>query len=298
MKATKIAGGKAATGKIVAGIGGAFLLAVCAASVASSEPQAAPAPSLTPPAATSDADARKAAMASVMRNGSYLPRGSAPNSLLFNPPPPAAGSAAMARDEEGARAAIAMQGTPRWEQAKIDADLFTPKVTDTFSCAAGFKIGADTTPKLQALLLKSMMDFGLASYPTKNRYQRGRPFMANGKPTCTPDQEAILRKDGSYPSGHSAIGFGAGLILASVVPERAAELVARGRAFGDSRRICNVHWLSDIEEGRVVAAAVFARLNAEPAFVADLAAARAEIAEKRTSLPVPDCARENAALAM
>lgn len=280
--------------RILAGVGGAAALAACASAVASSEPQGAAAPT----AAASLDDAQKAAMAAVMRNGSYLPRGTAPNSLLFNPPPPAPGSAAMARDEEGARAAIAMQGTARWEQAKIDANLFTPSVTDTFSCAAGFRIGPETTPRVQALLLKSMMDFGLASYPTKNRYQRARPFMENGKATCTPDQEAVLRKDGSYPSGHSTIGFGMGLILADLVPDRAGELVARGRAFGESRRICNVHWLSDIEEGRVVAATVFARLNADPAFAADMAAARAELAEKRASLAAPDCARENAALAM
>lgn len=279
--------------KLAAGICGAIVIAAGAAGMAIGQAQVA-----TPAATTSQTDATRAAMAAIMRNGSYLPRGGAPNSLLFNPAPPAPGSAAKARDEAAAAAAIAMQGTPRWEQAKIDADLFTPKVTDTFSCAAGFRIGAETTPKVQALLLKSMMDFGLASYPTKNRYQRPRPFMENGKATCTPDQEAMLRKDGSYPSGHSAIGFGMGLILADLVPDRAGELVARGRAFGESRRICNVHWLSDIEEGRIVAAAVFARLNAEPAFAADVAAARAELAEKRASLPVPDCARENAALAM
>jgi acid phosphatase (class A) len=240
----------------------------------------------------------KAAMADMLRNGSYLPRGTAPSSLLYVPAPPAPGSVAMARDEEAARASLALQGTPRWEQAKIDANVFTPKVTDTFSCAAGFRIGQDTTPRLQALLLKSMMDFGLGGYPTKNRYQRARPFMESGKATCTPDQEALLRKDGSYPSGHSAIGFGMAMVLADLVPDRAGELIARGRAFGESRRICNVHWQSDIEEGRVVAAAVFARLNADPAFTADVAAVRAELAEKRASLPKPDCARENAALAM
>ena len=102
-----------------------------------------------------------------------------------------------------------------------------------------------------------------------------RPFTVNGRPSCTPAHEAILRADGSYPSGHSALGYGWGLILAEAIPGRAAELVARGRSFGDSRRICNVHWLSDIEEGRIVATAVVARHNAEPAFQADLAAARA-----------------------
>jgi acid phosphatase (class A) len=122
--------------------------------------------------------------------------------------------------------------------------------------------------------------------------------MENGKPTCTTEAEAVLRRDGSYPSGHSALGFGWGLILAQVVPDRAAELVARGRAYGDSRRICNVHWLSDIEEGRVVASAVVARLNAEPAFRADLDAARAEVAALAERNPGTDCAAEAALLAL
>jgi acid phosphatase (class A) len=86
-------------------------------------------------------------------------------------------------------------------------------------------------------------------------------------------------------------------VLAEVIPDRAAELVARGRAFGDSRRICNVHWLSDIEEGRVVATAVVARLNAEPAFRADVEAARAEVEALKGKAPAPDCALENRALA-
>jgi acid phosphatase (class A) len=85
--------------------------------------------------------------------------------------------------------------------------------------------------------------------------------------------------------------------MAELVPDRAAQLVARGRAFGDSRRVCNVHWLSDVEEGRVVSTAVFARLHAEPAFRADLDAVRAELKHQQGKLAAPDCTRENAALA-
>lgn len=227
----------------------------------------------------------------------YLPRGAAPDSLLLNPLPPAPGSAAMARDQEAAKAATALRGTPRWQQAAIDADLFAPNATAVFSCAAGIPIGAETTPKLDHLLRRMGPDLALAVYPTKKKYTRPRPFMENGEPTCTPQDEGMLRQDGSYPSGHSAIGYGWGLVLAQIVPDRTAQLVARGGSFGDSRRICNVHWLSDIEEGRVVATAVVARLNAEPAFRADVEAARAEVDSLRASLAAPDCALENRALA-
>ncbi len=233
--------------------------------------------------------------ASLMAGG-YLPRGSVPDSLLINPRPPAKGSAAQARDKEASRAALALRGTLRFEQAAIDAELFGPDTTGIFSCAAGFTIGTGTTPKLNALMRKMGPDLAFAVYPTKRLYQRPRPFTVNKQPTCTPKDEAMLAKDGSYPSGHSAIGYGWGLVLAEVVPDRAAQLVARGIAFGDSRRVCNVHWLSDVEEGRSVAAAVVARLHAEPAFRADVEAARAEVEALRGKLPAPDCSREKIAL--
>lgn len=230
--------------------------------------------------------------------GGYLPRAALPDSLLINPPPPSARSAAAKRDEEAARAALALRGGPRWEQARLDAEIFAPTTTDLFSCAAGIPIGLDTMPRTTALMRKMAADVAMAVYPTKRRYQRERPFIHNHKPTCTPQDEAVLRRDGSYPSGHSAIGYGWGLALAEIVPDRAAQLVARGRSFGDSRRVCNVHWLSDIEEGRTVAAAVVARLHAEPAFRADLEAAREEVAAMRARTAALDCVRENAALAV
>lgn len=249
-----------------------------------------------PVAAAKPQDAMPQRGASLMAGG-YLPRGTVPDSLLLNPLPPAPGSAAEARDVEAANAALALQGSPRWDQAAIDADLFSPNTIGLFSCAAGITLDPAKLPKLAALLRKAGPDMAMAVYPTKRKYQRARPFTVNNRPTCTPKDEALLRRDGSYPSGHSAIGYGWGLLLAELVPNRAAELVARGRAFGDSRRVCNVHWLSDVEEGRVVATAVYARLHAEAAFRADVEAARAEIETQRAALPAPDCARENAALA-
>ena len=264
----------------------ALALAGCmAANAASSDTPAAKPPG--------DAAAQRAGLLA----GGYLPRGAAPDSLLLNPPPPAPGSPDEARDIAAANAALALHGSPRWDQAAIDAELFSPTSLGIFSCAAGFAIDPARLPRLAALLRKAGPDLAMAVYPSKRKYQRPRPFMVNGHPVCTPKDEALLRSDGSYPSGHSAIGYGWGLILAEIVPERSAQLVARGRAFGDSRRVCNVHWLSDVEEGRVVAAAVYARLHAEAAFRADLEAARSEVEAQRSTLAAADCARENGALA-
>lgn len=222
-----------------------------------------------------------------------------PNSLTLLPPPPARGSAAEARDDEAAKAAVALHGGPRWDLATEDAGLAFPAAAGTFSCAVGTAITEGDTPKLYGLLRRTIYDMGRAPYPTKNKYARARPFTVNGKPMCTPALDGPLRADGSYPSGHAAIGWGWALILAEVAPDRADEVLARGRAFVESRRICNVHWASDLEEGRTMGAAVVARLHAEEAFRADLAAARAELAAARARglAPNRDCAKEAAQLA-
>jgi acid phosphatase (class A) len=228
----------------------------------------------------------------------YLPSGAAPNSLTLLPPPPTLGSAAQARDEEAAKAAVAAFDGPRWKQAVEDADLHFPKVAETFSCAVGVRITEADTPRLYVLLRRTLVDVGLSTYPTKQKYQRARPFMIDGQSTCTPDEEALLRQDGSYPSGHSAVGWGWALILAEAAPDRADAILARGRAFGQSRVACNVHWLSDVEEGRMMASATVARLHDDAAFQADLMAARAEIelARAKGLNPTRDCARESAQL--
>ncbi len=224
----------------------------------------------------------------------YLAPGTAPSSLTLLPPPPAAGSAAQARDDEAAKAAVALNGTPRWTLATHDAELKFPKAAETFACAMDVKISEADTPALYVLLRRTLADNGLSTYPTKNKYKRARPFTVNGAPICTPNEEQVLRNDGSYPSGHSAIGWGWALVLTEVAPDRANEILARGRAFTNSRVVCNVHWMSDTEEGRTMASAVVAKLQSNPDFQADVEAAKAEVAAARAKglKPAGDCAAE------
>ncbi|MBW8785570.1 MAG: phosphatase PAP2 family protein [Novosphingobium sp.] len=228
----------------------------------------------------------------------YLSAAELPDGLVLIPPPPAPGSAAEARDREAQSRALTLRGSPRWALATSDAELFTPGDTAALACAAGRQIDGTATPLTYRLLRRAGSDFSNSTVSTKNRYNRARPFMVNHQPSCTPSAEEVLRHNGSYPSGHSAMGYGWSMVLSELIPQRTTALVARGRAFGDSRRICNVHWLSDTEEGRVTATATFARLQASPAFAADLAAARNELASVPPIAPKRDCAAEAAALAL
>ena len=230
----------------------------------------------------------------------YLQPDSFPNSLALLPPPPADGSAAFALDKEVSRKALALRGSPRWELAIEDANLKFPEAAGTFSCALGIPITEQHTPHVYMLLRRTLTDAGLSTYAAKNKYQRKRPFVVNKEPTCTPDEEKHLMKDGSYPSGHTALGWAWALILTEIAPDRADAILARGRAFGESRVVCNVHWHSDVVEGRFMGAAAVARLHADPAFRNAMDAAKAEYAAVRAKglKPSRDCDAEAKALAI
>jgi acid phosphatase (class A) len=67
-------------------------------------------------------------------------------------------------------------------------------------------------------------------------------------------------------------------VLAELIPSRADAIIERGRDFTWSRVVCDVHYPSDVEAGRTVAAAAIARLHADAEFREMMDAARAELA--------------------
>ena len=211
----------------------------------------------------------------------YLATEELPDSLNLVGAPPADGSAAFARDQEISTESLAQRGTDRWDQAVQDAELMFPAAADAFAEAIGFEISEEDTPYLYMLLRRTLADAGLSTYAAKKHYNRSRPFMVNDEPICTPDEEELLRKDGSYPSGHTAIGWAWALILCEVVPEKTDAILARGYEFGQSRVICNVHWQSDVDAGRIMAGAAVARLHADENFLHDLERAKQEAASVR-----------------
>lgn len=252
----------------------------------------------TPPAPVSALDVGELRPGSGYLNG-YLSRAQIPDSLALLPPPPAQGSAAYAADVEAYRALTALQGGARGRQATRDADLQFPQAAGAFACALGVTISEQATPNLNMLLRRTLTDAGVVAYKAKEKYRRTRPFVAFDAPSCTPADEAMLRKDGSYPSGHAALGWAWALMLTELAPERTDALLQRGRSFGQSRGICGVHWKSDIEAGRLVGSATVARLHDSAVFRAQMAAARDELARQRTAGQVPsaaDCAAEAASL--
>ena len=225
----------------------------------------------------------------------YIPRDKLIDSLALLPPPPSDDSANRAADEAARRAAVKLRDSARWKLAARDADYTSPTVVDTFACTLGIRISPQATPHLNMLLRRTLVDAGLATYKAKKHYNRTRPFVVAKVTTCYPKDEAKLTKDGSYPSGHSAFGWAWALILAEMVPDKADAIIERGFAFGQSRVICSVHWQSDVNAGRVVAAAVVAQLHANADFRAQFKEAQKEVVAARAANSAADCALEDAA---
>lgn len=212
----------------------------------------------------------------------YLDKTTAPNAANFLPPPPEPGSLREQDDIAIYRATRALKGTPRWAQAAADNEIETPSAPRVFNEALGIAFVPEQMPTLTLLLGRMLGDLETIQTPAKRGYFRSRPFVVEPAETCfTP--ESWLGSSGSYPSGHTALGWAWALVLAEMAPERADEILARGLAYGESRMICGVHYASDVEAGRIVGAALVAALKADPAFQADFATARRELTLARAA---------------
>ncbi|OCG28137.1 acid phosphatase [Gilliamella sp. wkB108] len=207
----------------------------------------------------------------------YLKEDQAPNSLLLLPPPPAYNSIDFLRDKAQYDWGKSLRNTERGHQAYLDADTSKDNITEQFSSSFGFAISSDKTPEIYKLIATMKEDAGdLATRSAKNYYNRVRPFSFFHESTCRPEDEKTLSTNGSYPSGHTTMGYAIALVLAEINPQRQNEILKRGYEIGDSRVICGYHWQSDIDAARVMAGAVVAQLHTNTAFTQQLAKAKIE----------------------
>ncbi len=207
----------------------------------------------------------------------YLQPVQAPNSLLILPAPPRANSPEMARDIAVFQQMKQFKNTARWQQAAVDADVSNAHLGVPFSEAFGIEISEKNTPALFEILRKIKLDSRYSTQAAKKHYSRERPYAHFNVKTCTPDEESEKNQFVSYPSGHTTIGWTYALVLAELRPEKQNEILKRGIDFGQSRVVCNMHWQSDVDAGRLMGAAQFARLQSDPQFQADMQLAKAEL---------------------
>jgi acid phosphatase (class A) len=214
------------------------------------------------------------------------------------PPPPAPDSEEQ-KDDLAAVLAAQKARTPELVKRALDdkVNIFG------FASVLGPKFTAANVPVAAAFLRKVDRETGAEVNLVKDCWERPRPFVVSTEVhppgtmahdmAMTPEAAAkniAPRGEGSvckplekpavsysYPSGNSNFGTATAIVLAAMVPEKRAEIFARGWEFGQNRLIAGVHFPSDIEAGRVSATAMVALMMQNPAFKADFTAARTEL---------------------
>ena len=201
-----------------------------------------------------------------------------PNMLRWCPAPPDTVGAAFAydimqymwgkelRQKDKERTAIAIR----------DAVYSLECIAQEFSEPFGLQISEEGTPEIWKLLRDAKATGENISNFPKFYYKRIRPFMRFHEHTATPQFEPDLRRNFSYPSGHTLLGWCSALLLAEINPERADTILKRGYMYGESRVIVGAHWQSDVDAGRLAAAAAYSRMHTNERFLEQMRLARLE----------------------
>lgn len=161
--------------------------------------------------------------------------------------------------------------------AQADANITVFRFADTL----GPTFTPENLPFLDKFFQSCVANVGLLTNAAKVFYHRPRPYVVD------PAIHPVVPKPGndSYPSGHSTEGHFFAIVLADMVPEKAAELHARGDRFALNRVIGGVHYPTDIEAGKLSAIVIAERLFTSAEFRNDFEKARREL---RKVLNLPD----------
>jgi len=205
-----------------------------------------------------------------------------PNAVHFLPPPPDTASAAFQYDRAQYRWGKEQRKDPvRLAIAVSDAVWSIDNICKIYSGVLGIDISPENTPAIYRMLTLGLLTTDQAGKLPKKHYMRTRPYVFFNEPTIYPSDEKWLRSNGSYPSGHTILGWSAALLLTEVAPDKADTILARGYIYGQSRVIAGYHWQSDVDAARLVASAAVARLHADKRFSKLIKKARKEYNKKR-----------------
>jgi len=214
----------------------------------------------------------------------YLPSGTIDVTQVL-PAAPHKGDARYEADRAIFKATRHWLGTPRGDLATRDVNTSIPYLLSAFSCSVGVTLTQQNAPATVKVIAKAGIDSQTQSGAAKNYFKRLRPFLIDEGPTCEAKDE--LKGSFDYPSGHTTWSWTWASLLAELAPDRATAIMARGRAYGESRILCGAHNATAVDAGRITSSATLAAVHAQPAFQADMAAARAELAALRADPATP-----------
>lgn len=208
----------------------------------------------------------------------YFTNDQLPDAVKYLPAPPdtvsALGTTDMNKFIEGKAIRPSEEGQIAIDDVNNELDYFLK----IYSNAFGRTLSATATPETYKLC-ESMYTLGDgATRSCKNYYKRSRPFKQLNEATAYPPAENIEKNTGSYPSGDASTGWMYALVLSELNPDAEESLLARAYQYGAGRVITGYHWQTDVEAGRLVGSAVYARLHNSDEFLKQFERAKKELA--------------------
>ena len=200
-----------------------------------------------------------------------------PDAGIYLPPPPDMTSTTYADDFAQWQWGKTIRPTDRGQQANDDSQWGIKGMIRIHQGTLGFEISKEKTPAIYKLLYNVLWTENLSTHNAKRKYMRTRPFAQYNEHTWGRfDNERELRFNGSYPSGHTSLGWSTALVLSEMVPELQDTLLRTGFQYGESRVIVGAHYQSDVDAGFLCGTTAVAVMHASPYFLKDLEEARKE----------------------
>jgi acid phosphatase (class A) len=210
-----------------------------------------------------------AALTQAMAADAYYVSPSEIDLIHILPPPPPPDTPEGKADLEAVHAAVGARTDASVKHAQDDDERSVFRFADVL----GPKFKAENLPLTAQLFQHVYQDGNAATLSAKNFFQRKRPFVVD------PGIKIVVNQapDFSYPSNHSTFGNEVAILLAAMVPEKAAAIFARGSDYAHNRVVAGVHFPTDVEAGHTAASVIDNALLHNPHFRSDFEQAKAEV---------------------
>ncbi|MFD3222325.1 acid phosphatase [Rahnella aceris] len=185
-------------------------------------------------------------------------------------PAPPADDSAQTKAELKELLEIQATRTPEQEKAAIaDAEENVWRFADVM----GPDFDAAKLPKTAALFDRIVATEDVVDDHAKKAFNRPRPYMLDEQ------IHPLLKKSksGSWPSGHSTIGYLMATVLGEMVPEKRNALFTRAAGYAENRLVAGFHYRSDTVMSSTGAALIAQKMEEQPDFKTEFDAAKAEL---------------------
>lgn len=176
------------------------------------------------------------------------------------PPPPDTGSPQEDADERAVAKTVAERNPTQMQGAMLNSArtvfFFAPSVGASFTAARD--------PATAAFFGRIGDDVEGLIHETKAYWQRPRP-------------DGVVKKHGSYPSGHAAFAAAAAIVLARLLPCKRDAIFNQARTFAENRIVLGVHYPSDIAAGWTAGTLAAYVMMQNAGFERDFADAKTEL---------------------